>query len=134
MQTTKGFEACPQTTGYNSHGYWATLREIIDVEADRDNAPFDEFPQELVDLYGDYPAIWVTTDPYDAFLYDISASEYNEPRAVIKTRYPDWKEQIETIDCTNCLKVSDTDDGDGGFLIVDFEHALGGAKLRQMTS
>ena len=119
MKTIHGLEPCPQTVGYNSHGYWSTLKDIVEIEAERENFPFTDFPDDLLATYGEAPAIWVTTDPYAAFVYAISADEYNEPRDVIKARYPSWRDEIETIDCAGGMKVIDTDDGDDGYLIID---------------
>lgn len=119
MKKTQGLEVCPQAVGYNSHGGWSTLEDIVEVEAERGNEPFTDFPEDVLATYGDAPAIWVTTEPYDAFLYAVSADEYNEHPDVVKARYPEWRSEVFPIDCTGCLKVTDTDDGDGGYLIID---------------
>lgn len=121
MQEKKyvGLEPCVDAKGYNSHGYWSTLKEIVEVEAERDNEPFTDFPDLLLEAFGERPAIWVTTDPFEAYRYNISASEWNEEAEVVKARYPEWMEDVEVVRCEGCMKVLGTDDGDGGFLIVD---------------
>lgn len=106
-------------TGYSSHGFVTTFDDIVKTECDRENVPFIEYDQHNIAQYGKCPAIWVTKDPYDAFLYALSANAYNADKANIMATHPEWKDSVVSVDTTEYMVVLDSDDGDGGVLLVD---------------
>lgn len=116
------FEKPMITVGYSSHGEFCSLGEIIEVETERDNEPFTNFSDKDLLGYSDCSAIWVTRNPMNAFRYVLSASEWEMSEEEIIEHYPNWREDIEEIDCTNLYEVSATDDGDDGILMVDLRN------------
>lgn len=106
--------------GYNSHGYWTTFEDIVETEMDRGNSPFIDMNEEDVAKLN-LPAIWICYNPLDAFRYAIDADDYHLTLDEINEKYPDWKEEVCEIDCTNLYTVKDTDDCDGGILMVKKE-------------
>lgn len=105
--------------GYSSHGYFAPFREIMELEIDeRENYPFIEMDEEDIAKYADCPAIWVTREPINAFRYAIAADEWEESDAVLQARYPNWRQEIEEIDCSDLYEVVESDDGDDGVLVI----------------
>lgn len=112
------FEPLEHPIGYNSHGCPSTFKDIVQTEQERGNHPFTYIPDKFTQVFGDCPAIWITTDPFDAFLYNCLADEWNDDPETVKARHPGWEEEVQTIDCQGWRKLADSDDGDGGFLIV----------------
>lgn len=106
--------------GYSSHGYTCPLREIVELETDRENEPFIDWSDKTIEQYGDCEAIWVATTHHAAFRYNISASEWDLPDDYIEKTYPDYKNDLYEMDLTtkNVYKITDTDDGDDGYLII----------------
>lgn len=113
------FEKLPIEVGYSSHGNFSALGEIIEIEAERDNEPFINFEESDLLGYRDYPAIWVTRSPINAFRYVLTASEWELSDEELMKTYPNWREDIEEIDCSNLYGVAASDDGDDGVLMVD---------------
>lgn len=106
-------------TGYSSHGFVTTFEDIVETECDRENVPFIEYDLHDIAQYATCPAIWVTKDPYDAFLYALSADAYNADKADIMATHPKWKDSIVSVDTTDFMILLDSDDGDDGVLLVD---------------
>lgn len=111
--------------GYSSHGYTAELDEIVFIEADRGNAPFTDIKPEDIKSYAKQQALWVTNDPYDAFMYCLPAKYSEWKREDVIAKFPDWQEDIESIDTDGYWVLDGSDDGDGGVIIIE--------KLREPT-
>lgn len=120
----KLFEELKFLTGYNSHGYWSTLRETFETEVELDNEPFICLTSEEIEPYDDLRTIWVCPEAILAFRYACSASDFELSREALMTKYPDWEQEVETIDLTNRLFLKDSDDGDHGFLAVERPFSL----------
>lgn len=107
------------TKGYSSHGFTAPFHEIVTLERDaRENYPFTEFKDEAIMKYAECPAIWLTREPFQAFRYAISADEWDQSVKTIKERYPNWRNDIVEYDCHGWYEIVESDDGDGGVLLI----------------
>lgn len=105
--------------GFSSHGCFARFEEIMELEIEeRGNEPFVDFDEADIERYADCPAIWVTRAPINAFRYCLAAEEWEESVDVLMARYPDWRTEVEEIDCTHLYEVAESDDGDDGVLLV----------------
>lgn len=104
---------------YSSHGKWTTFEEICELEQDRDNEPFVDYSDSEIEKYKDCPSLWITVDPWEAFMYFIYASEVEIPKKELEKDYPNWKKEIVEIDCEGYYVLEDSEDGDGGYLILD---------------
>lgn len=107
-----------QPNGYSSHGYLTTFKDIVEIEQERDNEPFIHWSTAEIEPYADCEAIWVTLDPFEAFRYTLDAEESQQSQDELIQKYPKWQEDIETIDCSQAKQISETNDGDGGFVMV----------------
>ena len=105
---------------YSSHGCFATFEEIVSIESEeRENEPFIYFRDDDMMAYKEYPAIWVTREPINAFRYVIGASERDETDKTLMKAYPDWREDIVEIACSSLYELVGSDDGDDGILLVE---------------
>ena len=97
--------------GYSTHGYWAPLKELKEIEVeDRGNPWFDDTGLDVESTEG----IWVTLDPRDAIKYLFMASELESEDYHEALRYPE-KYLIE-VDLTGAIPV--LEDSDGGTLYI----------------
>ena len=98
-------------SGYSTHGYWASLEELKEIEVeDRGNPWFDDSQIDTETTEG----IWVTLDPKDALQYlfldeDLESEEYQEA-----LKLPE--KYLNKIDLSEAVPV--LEDGDGGTLYI----------------
>lgn len=112
------FEEVTFEIGYSSHGEWATFREIWELECDRENEPFIDYPLEEVERLTDMPAIWLARTPLAAYRYHLPADDWNLSDEEIMERDSDWVNAVVPVFCADLHEVCETDDGDDGVLIV----------------
>jgi len=104
--------------GYSCHGCPCSFEGIVELEQDRENEPFSLYTADDIEPYRDKPAIWLTKDPFSAFLYAIPADDWNLPSKDIVDKYPDWKDHVTIVETKGYQKLTDSDDGMNGFLFV----------------
>ena len=98
-------------SGYSTHGYWAPLKELKEIEVeDRGNPWFDDTRVDLEGMEG----IWITLDPRDAIKYLFIASELESEGYQEAIRYPE--KYLIKVDLTGAIP--DLEDGDGGTLYI----------------
>lgn len=99
--------------GYNSHGKWSTIKNIQEIEIERDN-PFPD-----VDYPDETPAIWIAFDKKVALKYLLSASEWDSLKSGRKLtrKENEMMRDIYSIQLKSTDKII-CDDGDGGYLLV----------------
>lgn len=118
---------------YNSHGYTMQPADFIELEIEeRGNYTLDEF-LAWQDKYGfadDAKLIWVTANPLMALSYEtdaeskddvdagMSAEEFEEKWGVSVSDLAEFDETAGTI-------ITESNDGDGGFLFVLHNKAMG---------
>lgn len=103
-----------KNTGYNSHGRWSTLGEILSVERERGN------PVPRTTLPKNTPAIWITFEKRIALRYGLLAEEWDRVSDPSKPLTREDKEAMKDIMSIK-LNKSDKilcDDGDEGYLLV----------------
>ena len=111
-------EPAKQPLCYSSHGFITSFKDIVEAEQERENEPFIDWNDVDIDPYADCSAIWVTTDPFQAFRYTLDAEESEESKEALEKIYPDWHDEIETVDCSNAMQIPETDDGDDGMVMI----------------
>ena len=98
-------------SGFSTHGYWASLKELKEIEVeDRGNPWFEDNNIELDSMEG----IWVTLNPKDAVQYlflaeDLESEEYQEA-----LKHPG--KYLFKVDLRGSIPV--LEDGDGGTLYI----------------
>ena len=95
--------------GYSSHGHWAPLEEIYELEDDRGNFDGREETRQLYQAER-YEAIWICYDPTIACRYLRDAQDYNKPAT---------QEEIDrlfVVDLKGAIYMDE--DGDGGYLYI----------------
>lgn len=115
--------------GWSSHGTWAPLREIKQLEKERGNSWFNDKA-----FTGREKAVWICVNPLEALRYGFSAELSNalesgkldpsyEPPEFLKEEFRELKEAVkhpenylEEVDLKDASCV--LEDGDGGFLYV----------------
>lgn len=100
--------------GYNSHGKWSTLGEILSVERERGN------PLPKTKLPKNTPAIWITFNKRIALSYAFPAEECDRISDPSKPLTKEEKEELKDIVSIK-LNKSDKilcDDGDEGYLLA----------------
>jgi hypothetical protein len=113
-----------QGFGYSTHGGWADLNEIIELELDRENyvdPKLIEYNQS-----GHFLAIWVTAFPKDAYWYfgqilDERTGEYVTPDP---KQHPELLEQLDKISLNNTIIWASMYDGAGGFLLTTTTYSI----------
>lgn len=106
--------------GYSSHGHYAPLDEILELETERGNVYTQKAISNFLDdfpMSKNAPAIWVTLDPLQCAKDYVYGSDYHymNNKLFIST-CPEWELELQRIDLS-CLKLvcSDTQ---GGYLYV----------------
>jgi len=97
--------------GYSTHGHWAPLKELKEIEVeDRGNPWFEDIEVDLESMEG----IWVALVPGDAIRYLFMSSEIESEDYQEALRYPE-KYLIE-VNLDRAIPV--LGDGDGGTLYI----------------
>ena len=97
--------------GFSTHGYWAALKELKEIEVeDRGNPWFDDTRLDLESTEG----IWVAIDPKDAINYLFMASELESEEHQEALKHPE--KYLIKVDLTGAIPV--LEDGDGGTLYI----------------
>jgi len=97
--------------GYSTHGHWAPLKELKEIEVeDRGNPWFEDIEVDLESMEG----IWVALVPGDAIRYLFMSSEIESEDYQEALRYPE-KYLIE-VNLDGAIPV--LGDGDGGTLYI----------------
>ena len=97
--------------GYSTHGQWASLKELKELEVeDRGNLWFEDNNIELDSMEG----IWVTEDPKDAIQYLFLASELESEEYLEALKHPE--KYLSKVDLSGAIPV--LEDGDGGTLYI----------------
>ena len=104
--------------GYSSHGVLCSFSEIIELEQDRENEPFIDYAEADISELIDRDAIWLTSNPYNAFLYSLPADYYDMNKEDVIAEFPHWREEVVEFDLSHYELVLDTDDGDDGNLYL----------------
>ncbi len=97
--------------GYNSHGQWASAREILKLEIEREN-----YIDPMLFIYAMDPntlAIWATKKVKDAVRYLRDADEWESNKPPTKEE----REEIAKIDLDKAIELN-MNDGEGGNLYV----------------
>ena len=106
--------------GFSTHGCWASLAKIKELEVeDRGNPWFEDDHLELEKWEG----IWVTLDPIKALWYLFSAEDLESAEYRKALKNPEL--HLCRVDLTEAIEV--LKDGDGGFLYV---RRLGANQIR----
>jgi len=98
-------------SGFSTHGYWAPLKELKEIEVeDRGNPWFDDTQIDIETMEG----IWVTSDPKDAREYlflgeELESEEYQEA-----LKNPE--KYLVKVNLSGAVPV--LEDGDGGTLYI----------------
>lgn len=116
------FKKSEWITGYNSHGCFASFKEIVEIEQERENEPFISFTEEDIRSYGHYQAIWVARTAIAAFRYAVFAEDFELSEYEFSKKYPKYQEEVCKIDCSNLYVLMDSDDGDEGVLMIDMSN------------
>jgi hypothetical protein len=100
---------------FNSHGGWAPLREIREIELERGNG----FP-DIRGLSLDADTMWVTPKPRVALSYAFEAGEADR---IMDSNEPLQPNEIEELRYLSKIRLQPTDlvieeDGDNGYLVV----------------
>ena len=97
--------------GFSTHGHWASLKELKEIEVeDRGNPWFDDTRVDLENTEG----IWVAIDPKGAINYLFMASELESEEHQEALRYPE--NYLIKVDLAGAIPV--LEDGDGGTLYI----------------
>jgi hypothetical protein len=97
--------------GYSTHGYWAPLKELKEIEVeDRGNDWFDDSKIDIESTEG----IWITEDPKDAIQYLFLGSELESEEYQEALKHPE--KYLIKVDLNGAIPV--LQDGDGGFLYI----------------
>jgi hypothetical protein len=97
--------------GYSTHGCWASLEKIKELEVeDRGNPWFEDDGLDLESLEG----IWVTLDPQKALWYLFPAADFESEEYRKALENPEA--HLFQVDLTGAIEV--LKDGDGGFLYI----------------
>ena len=98
--------------GYNSHGHFDRLEEILKIEKERDNYIDAELKAFALANRNSYMAIWVCLKPKYAVPYLRQAADHDLPvtKAEIKS--------LEKIDLSKGILWTAMDDGDEGYLFI----------------
>ena len=98
-------------SGFSTHGQWAPLKELKEIEVeDRGNPWFEDDHINLDSMEG----IWVTEDPKDAIPYLFMASELESEKYQEALKHPE--KYLIKVDLNGALPV--LEDGDGGTLYI----------------
>jgi hypothetical protein len=104
-------EVKEMNVGYSTHGCWASLEKIKELEVeDRGNPWFDDEDLDLESMEG----IWVTLEPPKALWYlflaaDLESEEYRKA-------LENPEAHLSQVDLSGAVEV--LKDGDGGFLYI----------------
>lgn len=127
VQRIKTFEAFSQgNVYYNSHGNWASFREIREIEVERGNyleEDFDEW-QEKYDIEDSDEVLWVTPNKKMAYRYLFNADMWDELvdmdlrkiERLCKKEYGDC-DLYEVTDKEGFI-IPESDDGEEGYIFV----------------
>jgi hypothetical protein len=109
--TSEAKEVRKMNIGYSTHGHWAPLKELKEIEVeDRGNDWFDDTKIDLESTEG----IWVTKDPKDAIPYLFMASELESEEYQEALKHP--KKYLIKVNLDGAIPV--LEDGDGGTLYI----------------
>ena len=98
-------------TGYSTHGHWALLKELKEIEVeDRGNPWFDDSSLDLNHMEG----IWVTKDPKEAVPYLFTADEFESEEYQEALKHP--QKYLFKVELTGAIPV--LEDGDSGILFI----------------
>jgi hypothetical protein len=97
--------------GYSTHGHWASLKELKEIEVeDRGNLWFEDIDVDLESMEG----IWVALVPGDAIRYLFMASEIESEEYQEALKHPE--KYLIKVDLLGAVPV--LEDGDGGTLYI----------------
>ena len=97
--------------GFSTHGRWAALPEIKELEVeDRGNPWFDDDGLDLESWEG----IWVALDPKKALWYLFQAEDFGSEK--YRKALKDPEAHLFRVDLSGAIEV--LKDGDGGFLYI----------------
>jgi len=97
--------------GYSTHGCWASLEKIKELEVeDRGNPWFEDDGLELEKWEG----IWVTLEPPKALWYLFLAADFESEEYRKALENPEA--HLSQVDLSGAVEV--LKDGDGGFLYI----------------
>jgi len=109
------------SSGFSTHGHWASLKELKELEVeDRGNPWFDDTELDVESTEG----IWITSDPKDAISYLFMASELESEEYHEALKHPE--KYLIKVDLSGAFPV--LEDGDGGTLYI---RKKGGENLEQ---
>jgi hypothetical protein len=98
-------------TGYSTHGHWAPLTELKEIEVqDRGNPWFDDANLDLNHMEG----IWVTKDPKEAIPYLFTSDEFESEEYREAPKHPE--KYLFRVNLDGAISV--LEDGDGGILFI----------------
>ena len=103
-----------KNAGYNSHGHWATLKDMQETELERGN------PFPSTNHNPNTPAIWITFSKRDALRYAVLADRWDdigEGKPLTEDEKDILKYGLEKISLKKTDKII-TEDGDGGYLLI----------------
>ena len=119
-------------TGYSTHGNWAPLTELKQIEVeDRGNPWFDDSLISMDSMEG----IWVTKNPKQAIPYLFTADELESEEYREALKHP--QKYLFKVDLAGAIPV--LEDGDGGTLFIrkreegsEKSHQQKGNDIKQM--
>lgn len=104
--------------GYSHTGKTRTFNRLIYEQVNLLKEPFVNFSNSDTYPYDSLPAIWVTSEPFDAFKKRLRPEERVHDYGRLKLTYPNWKEQIVPVDMRNYILLDGVFDN-GFYLAID---------------
>ncbi|GHU56333.1 hypothetical protein AGMMS49975_19430 [Clostridia bacterium] len=108
---------------FSSHGCFAPLPEILELEDERDNDDVNDIRKFIRKnpKLANALAIWLMYDALDCFMHYCSDAYGNvfsltESREEVEVAYPDYLDEIAEVDATDLILVCE--DGSDGYLYV----------------
>ena len=109
---------CLRAIGYNSHGVYASLGEIKELETERGNEDVVNVIEAFLEQYPnkkESASIWVMRDAFQCFKqYYLASDFFNRNDDLIQDLFPFWESVIYQIDLQDMQFICE--DGDGGYL------------------
>ncbi len=89
--------------GYSHNGQLRSFNRIVYEQTSLLKKPFVDYTNHDTYPYDSLPAIWVTSEPFEAFKQGLDPKELIHDRHRLVIRYPDWEKDVVAINMNDFI-------------------------------